>query len=48
MSELGIGEDKLEEMAKKATGAAFGYESPIGGLKKLYWQDVLAIYKLVK
>ena len=46
--ELGIGEDRLEEMAKKATGAAFGEESPLGGFKKLYWQDVLAIYKLVK
>jgi alcohol dehydrogenase YqhD (iron-dependent ADH family) len=45
---LGIGSDRLEEMAKKATGAAFGSESPIGGLKKLYWQDVLAIYKLAE
>lgn len=48
LKELGIGEDRLEEMAKKATGAAFGEERPIGGLKKLYWQDVLEIYKLVK
>ncbi|MCL2059165.1 MAG: iron-containing alcohol dehydrogenase [Oscillospiraceae bacterium] len=48
LSDLGIGEDRLEEMAKKATGAAFGEEEPIGGLKPLYWQDVLAIYKLVK
>jgi alcohol dehydrogenase YqhD (iron-dependent ADH family) len=48
LGELGIGEDKLEEMAKKATGAAFGNEQPIGGLKKLYWRDVLAIYKSVK
>lgn len=48
LSELGIGEDRLEEMAKKATGKAFGAESPIGGLKKLYWQDVLAIYHLVQ
>jgi signal peptidase II len=30
------------------TGAAFGSEHPVGGLKKLYWQDVLNIYKLVK
>ena len=48
LSELGIGEDKLEEMAKKATGAATGKETPIGGLKKLYWQDVLEIYKTAK
>ena len=46
LSELGIGEDKLEEMAKKATKVAFGKEKPLGGLKKLYWQDVLEIYKL--
>lgn len=43
---LGIGEDQLELMAKKATKIAFGAERPLGGLKKLYWQDVLAIYKL--
>lgn len=48
LSGLGIGEDRLEEMAKKATGAAFGDEHPIGGLKKLYWQDVLEIYRFVK
>jgi alcohol dehydrogenase YqhD (iron-dependent ADH family) len=48
LKELGIGEDRLEEMAKKATGAAFDEEHPIGGLKKLYWQDILEIYKLVK
>ncbi|MDR1439911.1 MAG: iron-containing alcohol dehydrogenase [Clostridiales bacterium] len=48
LSELGIGGDRLEEMAKKATGAAFGDEEPLGGLKKLRWQDVLAIYESVK
>lgn len=48
LAELGIGEDRLEEMAKKATKVAFGAERPLGGLKKLYWQDVLAIYNLVK
>ena len=48
LSELGIGEDRLEEMAKKATRVPFGEERPIGGLKKLYWKDVLAIYNLVK
>jgi len=42
---IGIGDDKLEEMAKKATHEAFGSERPLGGLKKLYWQDVLEIYK---
>lgn len=48
LSELGIDESNLELMAKKATGAAFGEEQPLGGLKKLYWQDVLEIYKLAK
>ncbi|MDR1570410.1 MAG: iron-containing alcohol dehydrogenase [Oscillospiraceae bacterium] len=48
LSGLGIDGSRLEEMAKKATGAAFGEEYPIGGLKKLGWQDVLAIYKLAQ
>jgi len=48
LMELGIDESQLELMAKKATGAAFGGEKPIGGLKKLYWQDVLEIYKLAQ
>ncbi len=45
LKDLGIGEDKLEEMAKKATCAASGEEKPLGALKKLYWQDVLSIYQ---
>ncbi len=48
LSGLGIGEDQLEVMAKKATKIAFGDERPLGAFKKLYWQDVLAIYKLCK
>lgn len=48
LSELGIDDSQLELMAKKATKAAYGNEQPIGGLKKLYWQDVLEIYKLAK
>ena len=48
LKEIDINEDRLEEMAKKATKAAFGTEYAIGGLKKLHWQDVLEIYKLVK
>jgi alcohol dehydrogenase YqhD (iron-dependent ADH family) len=49
LSELGIGDDKLELMAKKATKVEYGIdERPLGGLKKLKWQDVLAIYKLAK
>ncbi len=48
LTEIGIEESKFELMAKKATGEAYGKEHPIGGLKKLYWQDVLEIYKLAK
>ena len=48
MTELGIEESKFELMAKKATKVAYGEEKPIGGIKKLYWQDVLAIYRLAK
>ena len=48
LAELGIDGSNLELMAKKATGAAFCDEQPIGGLKKLYWQDVLNIYRLAQ
>lgn len=48
LSELGIDESKLEVMAKKATREAYGAGQPLGNLKKLYWQDVLEIYKLAK
>ena len=49
LKDIGIGEDQLETMAKKATGIAYGHEERfVGGLKKLLWQDVLAIYQLVK
>lgn len=48
LSELGIDESNLELMAKKSTGEAYGSEHPLGGLKKLYWKDILEIYKLAK
>jgi alcohol dehydrogenase YqhD (iron-dependent ADH family) len=48
LAELGIDGSRFELMAKKATSAEFGDEHPIGGLKKLYWKDVLEIYKLSK
>ncbi|EPR09513.1 iron-containing alcohol dehydrogenase [Ruminiclostridium papyrosolvens] len=48
LTEIGIEESKYELMAQKATGEAYGREHSIGGLKKLYWQDVLEIYKLAK
>lgn len=49
LRELGIDGEKLELMAKKATGTAYGLsDHPIGGLKKLTWQDSLAIYQLAQ
>ncbi len=48
LTELGIDDSQLETMAKKATGEAFGDESGLGNLKKLYWQDVLNIYNSCK
>lgn len=48
LSELGIPADKLELMAKKSTGVAYGRtEQPLGGIRKLAWQDVLHIYQMV-
>ena len=41
LREVGIGADRLEEMAGKAVAGG-----PIGGLKKLAQEDVLAILKL--
>ncbi len=48
LGELGIDESNLEIMAKKATNFNNGEEVKLGGLKKLGWEDVLAIYKLAK
>jgi alcohol dehydrogenase YqhD (iron-dependent ADH family) len=48
LSQMGIGEDKLELMAKRATGEAFGKERPLGKIKPLYWQDVLNIFEMIK
>ena len=44
LTDLGIGSDRLEEMAKKTTGAWFGEEKGRGFFKKLMWQDVLTIF----
>ncbi len=46
LAELGIDETNLQLMTKKATGLNRGKEHPIGGLKKLNAEDVLAIYRL--
>jgi hypothetical protein len=48
LSELKIGEDAFEEMAKKCTGAFFGNEVGRGNFKKLMWQDIVEIFKLCK
>ncbi|MCL2487606.1 MAG: iron-containing alcohol dehydrogenase [Oscillospiraceae bacterium] len=46
LEELGIGNDNYEIMAKKATRIAYGPEKQLGGIQKLGWQDVLAVYGL--
>ena len=49
LKELDIHGEHLELMAKKATCLAYNLpERPLGGLKKLHWQDVLAIYHIVE
>jgi alcohol dehydrogenase YqhD (iron-dependent ADH family) len=48
LRELGIDSANFEFMAKNATGAAFGAEKPLGGLKKLLWQDVAEIYRMAE
>lgn len=48
LEELGIGSENLELMAKKATHASPNrQERPLGGLKQLYWQDVLNIFQMI-
>ena len=48
LTELGIDESNFELMAKKATWFNDGRETPIGGIQKLYWKDIVEIYKLAK
>ncbi|MFR3499328.1 MAG: iron-containing alcohol dehydrogenase [Paraclostridium bifermentans] len=46
LKELNIDESNLDLMAKKSTNFNDGKEILIGGLKKLNWEDVLALYNL--
>jgi len=48
LTELGIGENDFEQMAKKATWYSDGKETPVGGIQKLFWKDIVEIYKLAK
>jgi alcohol dehydrogenase YqhD (iron-dependent ADH family) len=48
LRDLGIDSREFESMAKNATGAAAGDEKPLGGLKKLLWQDVAEIYRMAE
>jgi len=43
LTELGIGPERLEEMAKKSTGVPWGEEYSPGGFMKMGWRDVLGI-----
>ena len=46
LGELGIDDTNFEKMAKKATWFKDGKETPVGGIKMLYWKDIVAIYRL--
>ncbi len=48
LTELGIDESNFERMAKKATSFKGGKETPVGGIQKLYWKDIVEIYKMAK
>lgn len=48
LTELGIDDSNFELMAKKATWFSDGKETPIGGFQKLYWKDIVEIYRLAK
>ena len=49
LRELGIPDDApFEAMAKKATCFGPEGEMPLGNLRKLYWQDVVEIYKMAR
>ncbi|MDR1397026.1 MAG: iron-containing alcohol dehydrogenase [Desulfarculales bacterium] len=46
LRELGIDAGQFENMARMATAANSGQEKPLGGMRKIYWQDALAILEL--
>lgn len=48
LKELGIDQTNFERMAKKATWFDEGKEQPLGGLQKLFWADVVEIYKMAQ
>ncbi len=48
MKELGIDDTNFEKMAKKATWFKDDKETPVGGIKKLFWKDIVEIYKLAR
>lgn len=48
LGELGIDDRNFELMAKKATGFSEGEEMPVGGIRKLFWKDIVEIYRLAQ
>ena len=48
LKELGIDQTNFERMAKKATWFDEGKEQPLGGLQKLFWTDIVEIYKMAQ
>lgn len=48
LTELGIDDSNFERMAKKATWFSDGKETPVGGIQKLFWKDIVEIYRLAQ
>lgn len=48
LAELGIDESNFEMMAKKATSFDDGTEQPVGASRKLFWKDIVEIYRLAR
>lgn len=48
LAELGIDEANFERMAKQATAFQDGTETPVGTSRKLFWKDIVEIYRLAR
>lgn len=46
LRDAGFTPDDFEEMAKKATGAYYGNETPLGNFRPLLWRDIVNIYNI--
>ena len=48
LGELGIDDENLEMLAKKATTKSNGDDRPLGSLEKIYWRDALTILEMAR